>query len=205
MHIIYKNQAVQLETWTKGLLTQNIYVVANGQECDIVVSEFELQSFYYVHCRTNVLGKCINSLIFINDCAPTRDSQGPDKSSSPDDRKVSYFSSQDFLIQSYLPYTLVSFMSKKISKFCQGCKEIHVEIHCLEKITVNHISPYRSPPCCLGLWNSPTAGRSWSKKGYAGYDIKLHLMVRLLSWSFRECDVPLCSHYFQNHSVWDWK
>ena len=32
-------------------------------DCGIVVSEFELQSSYYVHFWTNTLGKIINSLI----------------------------------------------------------------------------------------------------------------------------------------------
>ena len=38
-------------------------VVANMLDCDIVVSEFELQSRYYVHLRTNTLGKGINLLL----------------------------------------------------------------------------------------------------------------------------------------------
>ena len=38
-------------------------VVANLQDCDIVVNEFELQSRYYVHFRTNTLGKGMNPLI----------------------------------------------------------------------------------------------------------------------------------------------
>ena len=37
-------------------------VVANVLECDIVVSEFELRSRYYVHFRTFTLGKGINPL-----------------------------------------------------------------------------------------------------------------------------------------------
>ena len=32
-------------------------------DCGIVVSEFELQSRYYVHFRTNTLGKSMNPLI----------------------------------------------------------------------------------------------------------------------------------------------
>ena len=32
-------------------------------ECGIVVREFELQSRYYVHFRTNTLGKGMNRLI----------------------------------------------------------------------------------------------------------------------------------------------
>ena len=38
-------------------------VVANVPNCDITVSEFELQSRYYVHFRVNTLGKGINNLI----------------------------------------------------------------------------------------------------------------------------------------------
>ena len=36
-------------------------VVANVLDCNIVVSEFELQSCYYVHFQT--LGKSVNPLI----------------------------------------------------------------------------------------------------------------------------------------------
>ena len=32
-------------------------------DCVIVVSEFELQSRYYVHFQTNTLGKSMNTLI----------------------------------------------------------------------------------------------------------------------------------------------
>ena len=35
-------------------------VVANVLDCDIVKSEFELQSRYYVHFLTNTLGKGMN-------------------------------------------------------------------------------------------------------------------------------------------------
>ena len=38
-------------------------VVANVLNCDIVVSEFKLQSRYYVHLRTNILGKDMNSFL----------------------------------------------------------------------------------------------------------------------------------------------
>ena len=37
-------------------------VVANKQDCDIIVSEFELQSFYYVHSQINTFGKGMNLL-----------------------------------------------------------------------------------------------------------------------------------------------
>ena len=38
-------------------------VLANVQECDCVVSEFEPQPRNYVHFRTNTLGKCMDSFI----------------------------------------------------------------------------------------------------------------------------------------------
>ena len=38
-------------------------VVANALDWVIVISEFELQSFYYVHFRTNALRKDGNNLI----------------------------------------------------------------------------------------------------------------------------------------------
>ena len=38
-------------------------VVANVLDCDIIVNEFELQSHYHVHIRTNTLGKGMKSVI----------------------------------------------------------------------------------------------------------------------------------------------
>ena len=38
-------------------------MVSNMLDCDIVVSMFELQSRYYVHFRTNALGKGMNLII----------------------------------------------------------------------------------------------------------------------------------------------
>ena len=38
-------------------------VMVKAMDCGIVVSEFELQSRYYVHFRANTLGKCMNLLI----------------------------------------------------------------------------------------------------------------------------------------------
>ena len=35
-------------------------------DCGIVVSEFELQSHYYVHFRTNILGKGMNPFILLD-------------------------------------------------------------------------------------------------------------------------------------------
>ena len=38
-------------------------VMVKAQDCGIVASEFELQLRYYVHFRTNTLGKDMNPLI----------------------------------------------------------------------------------------------------------------------------------------------
>ena len=38
-------------------------VMVNAMDCESVVSEFELQSHYYVHFRKNTLRKGMNSLI----------------------------------------------------------------------------------------------------------------------------------------------
>ena len=38
-------------------------VMVNTRDCVTVVSEFELQSRYYIRFRTNTLGKGMNSLI----------------------------------------------------------------------------------------------------------------------------------------------
>ena len=38
-------------------------VMVKVLDCGIVVSEFELQSHYYVHFRTNTIGKGMNPLI----------------------------------------------------------------------------------------------------------------------------------------------
>ena len=38
-------------------------VIVKARDCGIVVSEFDLQSRYYVHFRTNTLGKGMNPLI----------------------------------------------------------------------------------------------------------------------------------------------
>ena len=37
-------------------------VIVKAMDCGIVVSEFVLQSRYYVHFRANALGKCMNPL-----------------------------------------------------------------------------------------------------------------------------------------------
>ena len=41
-------------------------LVTNMLDCDIVVSEFEVQSRYNVHFRTNTLRKVMNPLIPLN-------------------------------------------------------------------------------------------------------------------------------------------
>ena len=38
-------------------------VMVKAMDCGIVISEFELQSRYYVHFRKNTLGKGMNTLI----------------------------------------------------------------------------------------------------------------------------------------------
>ena len=38
-------------------------VVANVLDCDMIVSEFKLQSHYNVHCWSNTLGKGMNTFI----------------------------------------------------------------------------------------------------------------------------------------------
>ena len=38
-------------------------VMVKVMDCGIVVSEFVLQSHYYIHCRANTLGKDMNPLI----------------------------------------------------------------------------------------------------------------------------------------------
>ena len=49
--------------WYQNL---NVYidVVANVQDCNIVVSEFKIQPWYDIHFRTNILGKGMNFLFF---------------------------------------------------------------------------------------------------------------------------------------------
>ena len=39
-------------------------VMVKAMDCGIALSEFELQSHYYVHFRANTLGKGMNPLIF---------------------------------------------------------------------------------------------------------------------------------------------
>ena len=41
-------------------------VVANLLDCDIVENEFELQSRFDIHVRTNTLGKGLNALVLNN-------------------------------------------------------------------------------------------------------------------------------------------
>ena len=41
-------------------------VMVKALDCGIVLSEFEIQSHYYVHFRTYTLGRGINPLIFLS-------------------------------------------------------------------------------------------------------------------------------------------
>ena len=41
-------------------------IVANVLDCGLEVNEFEFQSRYYVHFRTNNLGKGMNPLIYLD-------------------------------------------------------------------------------------------------------------------------------------------
>ena len=43
--------------------TVKIGVMVKAMDCRIVAREFEFQSHYYVHLRTNTLGKGMNPLI----------------------------------------------------------------------------------------------------------------------------------------------
>ena len=47
---------------TVDMRGQSCCVVANVLDCSMVVSEFELQSCYYVHFRTNTLGEKYETL-----------------------------------------------------------------------------------------------------------------------------------------------
>ena len=59
LYLSYIVEILEDVTWP----TLGAGVVANVLNCDIVVSEFELQSCYYVRIRTNALKKGLNSLI----------------------------------------------------------------------------------------------------------------------------------------------
>ena len=43
-------------------------VMVKALDCEIVVSEFELQSCYYIHFRTNTMEKGMNTLILRSMC-----------------------------------------------------------------------------------------------------------------------------------------
>ena len=53
--IKYSN-LIQIILWFRGVMVKSM-------DCEIVVSEFVLQSGYYVHFRVNTLGKGMNPLI----------------------------------------------------------------------------------------------------------------------------------------------
>ena len=56
---IYRNTLAYTYT-NRGCLRG---VMVKAMDCGIVVSDFEFQSHYYVHIRTNTLGKGMNHLI----------------------------------------------------------------------------------------------------------------------------------------------
>ena len=73
---IWKGHPMRLELTRVGLLvelanhytTKGAYprgVMVKAMDCGIVVSEFVLQSRYYVHFRANTLGKGMNPLILL--------------------------------------------------------------------------------------------------------------------------------------------
>ena len=65
------NYQIEMITWNRIIIrkeylkpyNKTVGLIANVLNCDVVVSEFELQSRYYVHIRINTLGKSINPLI----------------------------------------------------------------------------------------------------------------------------------------------
>ena len=60
MYIFVNKVAFVVITFNRSskLLSNSHYgIVANMPDCDIVVSEFELQSRYYIHFRANTLGR----------------------------------------------------------------------------------------------------------------------------------------------------
>ena len=60
---------VTLPLYTSGRIVRSVRgrcsrgVMVKAMDCGIVVSEFELQSRYYIHFQTNTLGKGMNALI----------------------------------------------------------------------------------------------------------------------------------------------
>ena len=56
------NNHVSCCTEYKYMISEDRGVVANVLDCDIVVSEFALQSYYYIHFQTNTLEKYMNSI-----------------------------------------------------------------------------------------------------------------------------------------------
>ena len=56
LDIYFTNTHIYALTLTRG-------VMVKAMDCGLVVSEFELQSRYYVHFRANTLGKDTNPLI----------------------------------------------------------------------------------------------------------------------------------------------
>ena len=55
---VYLRTRISLVRWPRD-------VMVKAMDCGIVVSEFELQSRYYVHVRANTLGKGKNPFILL--------------------------------------------------------------------------------------------------------------------------------------------
>ena len=54
---------VSMLTFLKFQEKVPVTFMANVLDCDLFVNEFKLQLRYYVHFRTNTLGKCMNLFI----------------------------------------------------------------------------------------------------------------------------------------------
>ena len=61
--MIYKHTLIWFKVFLSNTSGCPRGVMVKPMDCGIVVSEFVLQSRYYVHFRTNTLGKGINPLI----------------------------------------------------------------------------------------------------------------------------------------------
>ena len=60
------NEYIGLVYKMSGCFVSPRSAVANVLDCDNVVSEFELQSSYYIHFRIDTFGKGINPLLPMN-------------------------------------------------------------------------------------------------------------------------------------------
>ena len=61
--LIYGISTIMAYLMPNPLNTLGVFSWRKAMDCRIVVSEFELQSHYYVHFRTNTLWKVMNPLI----------------------------------------------------------------------------------------------------------------------------------------------